>query len=219
MFSCPYDHLVQSILQLSCFIMLIFCTHTPVLTVPCSTVKQVMESCTGNEATSVKGGFYHQLELLLLLITVSKISISSADNTAIYVVHVGTSGVAKPGPTQAWVRASASREQLNIVLAICNDAVSYTLLTSLFARFAFNTGENLYCAHACQSHGSELLPIQDWWFFKNIVSRTIWVATSKMEKFTRRARPQPTPHDQKKQQQTCAVPRRHLWPGYATGWY
>ena len=33
--------------------------------------------------------------------------------------------------------------------------------TSLFARLAFNTCEDLYCAHVCWSHESELLPIQD----------------------------------------------------------
>ena len=45
--------------------------------------------------------------------------------------------------------------------------VSYALLTLLFARLTFNTGEDLYCVHVCQSHGSELLPIQDQRHFKN----------------------------------------------------
>ena len=47
-------------------------------------------------------------------------------------------------------------------IPIRNDAVPYALLTSLFARLAFNTGEDLYCVH-----GSELLPIQDRRHFKN----------------------------------------------------
>ena len=56
------------------------------------------------------------------------------------------------------------RKQSNIVfrsIAICSDAVSYALFTSLFACLVFNTGEDLYCVHVCWSHGSELLPIQD----------------------------------------------------------
>ena len=44
---------------------------------------------------------------------------------------------------------------------------SYALLTSLFARLAINTGEDLYCAHICWSDESELLSIQDRHHFKN----------------------------------------------------
>ena len=78
------------------------------------------------------------------------------------VQHVNRGGgVAKPGPTRAWARASVRKtvEHRTFVasIAICNDAVSYTLLTSLFARCRFNTGEeDLYCTHVCRSHGSEL---------------------------------------------------------------
>ena len=50
---------------------------------------------------------------------------------------------------------------LSYSIAICNDALFYTLLTSLFACLAFNTGEDLYCVQICWSHGSELLPIQE----------------------------------------------------------
>ena len=71
------------------------------------------------------------------------------------------SGVAKPGPTQAWARASESGKQLNIVLsysiAICNDAASYALLTSLFGRLMFNTILVKTCT-ARMYAGSELLP-------------------------------------------------------------
>ena len=90
-----------------------------------------------------------------------------------HLLHVSTrrvlepSGVAKPRPTRAWARASASGTSYFCSTAVCNDAVSYALLTSLFARLPFNTGENLYCAHACRSHGSELLPTQDRRHFKN----------------------------------------------------
>ena len=65
------------------------------------------------------------------------------------------SGVAKPGPTRAWAQASASSETVERPrylrsIAACNDAASNALLTSLFARLAFNTGEDLYCAHVCR---------------------------------------------------------------------
>ena len=63
-----------------------------------------------------------------------------------------TSGVAKPGPTRAWAWASASGNSQTLYfrsIAICNDALFYALFTSLFARLAFNTGENLYCTHIC----------------------------------------------------------------------
>ena len=65
-------------------------------------------------------------------------------------IIVSVSGVAKPGPTRAWALVSASGNSRTLYfhsIAICNDALFYALLTSLFARLAFNTGEDLYCVH------------------------------------------------------------------------
>ena len=88
--------------------------------------------------------------------------------------------------------------------AICNDSFSYALLTSLFARLAFNTREDLCCAHVCRSHGSELLPIEDRRHFKNSLKNNLNIATSKMQKIYWGSMRPPPPTKKNKNQKTSA---------------
>ena len=122
------------------------------------------------------------------------------------------SGVAKPGPTRAWAQASASGNSSTSYfrsIAICNDAVSYALLTSLFTCLALNTSEDLYCAHICRSHGSELVPIQDRRHFKHRLKNNLPL---RCKKFTRGACPQHHPaRPNQKNKQTKKNKRVQCW--------
>ena len=76
-------------------------------------------------------------------------------------------------------------KKLTIVLLQCS---LFAMLPYTVHTFGINTDDNLYCVHVHQSHGSELLLIQDRWLIKNSL------------KYKKKHK--------KKQQQRCAVPRR-----------
>ena len=64
----------------------------------------------------------------------------------------GSSGQWRSQTQAHWARASASGNSQTLYfcsIAICNNALFYALLTSLFAHLVFNTGEDLYCAQVC----------------------------------------------------------------------
>ena len=107
------------------------------------------------------------------------------------------SGVAKPGrqrPENSWTSYFRT-------IAICNDAVSYALLTSEHRSHVWG----LILVKTCAARTYAEVMGQSYSRFKTdgiskIVSRTIWVATSKMQKFTRGACPQPALPPTKKKQ-------------------